>query len=337
MPAMRLTLLLICLVSALPARAWSPQGHQTVGAIAETLLAGTHAAREVRDILGEESLGTAALWADCVKGVSERPPQRYVANPRFAECQPFQGEAGEREMEDYVRRNVSACRPRKGQESCHRQYHYTDVAVQRSTYAPGLVGTSDHDVVAATQACVRVLRGGPAPAPFDIRSRREALRLLAHLVGDLHQPLHVGVVYLAEDGRPVDPDREGYRADADTHGGNALLDGDGLNLHAKWDAVPGRLRADRFAATGAGVAKALPRTRGMPDTWPAQWASETLQLSAKLQLSRTYGPRRDDGKGRASWPILGKAGQGESDGQTKETQLVRSGARLAQLLEAIWP
>ena len=53
------------------------------------------------------------------------------------------------------------------------------------------VGTSSHDIVAALQSCIDVLQGRPASTPIDLRSREEALRLLAHLVGDLHQPLHV--------------------------------------------------------------------------------------------------------------------------------------------------
>lgn len=337
MPAMRLAFLLLCLVSAMPARAWSPQGHQTIGAIADTLVAGTRAAREVHALLGDESLGTAALWADCVKGVSEREPYRYVANPRYAECQPFHGEAGEREMEDYVRRNLEACRPLRGQENCHKQYHYTDVAVQRAAYARGLVGTSDHDIVAAIQACVRVLRGEPAPAPFDLRSRKEALRLLAHLVGDVHQPLHVGVVYLDAAGGLADPDAHGYRADTDTHGGNAMQDANGQNWHSEWDALPGRLQADRFAGAGAGLAKAVGRTRGDVLGWPQAWASETLVLSAQVHARLSYGARREDEKSRGNWPILGKTAQGPADASLKESQVVKAGARLAQLLEAIWP
>ena len=337
MRVMRLTILLLCLVSAVPARAWSPQGHQTIGAIADTLLAGTHAARELRGILGDESLGTAALWADCVKGVSERLPQRYIANPRYAECQPFHGEEGEREMEDYVRRNLVACRPQAGQESCHKQYHYTDVAVQRTGYARGRVGTSDHDIVAALQACVRVLRGEPAPAPFDLRSRKEALRLLAHLVGDIHQPLHVGVVYLDAAGGLVDPDASGYRPETDTHGGNAMHDAGGQNWHSEWDAVPGRLQADRFAGNGAGLAKQVTRSRGPVTDWPQAWAGETLILSGQVHARLSYGPRRVDDKSRGNWQILGKTAQGPADAALKESQLVKAGARLAQLLEAIWP
>ena len=43
---------------------------------------------------------------------------------------------------------------------------------------------------------------------------REALRLLAHYVGDIHQPLHVAAVYLDREGRVVDPSRWTVRGEA---------------------------------------------------------------------------------------------------------------------------
>jgi hypothetical protein len=42
----------------------------TVGTIADSLITGTKAAKQVRDILGT-NLRTASVWADCAKGVNE--------------------------------------------------------------------------------------------------------------------------------------------------------------------------------------------------------------------------------------------------------------------------
>ena len=53
------------------ALAWDSTGHQTVGAIADQLIAGTNAETQVRKILGT-SLRVSAVWADCAKGVEER-------------------------------------------------------------------------------------------------------------------------------------------------------------------------------------------------------------------------------------------------------------------------
>ena len=263
---------LLVLAGAQPAAAWGPQGHQTVGAIADRLLEGTRAGEEVRRLLAGEPLRVAALWADCAKNVTERPPHRYVENRRFPDCTAFESQAGESALVDYVARNLAACRPRPREESCHKQYHYADVAVQREAYRRGQVGTSSHDIVAALQSCIDVLQGRPASTPIDLRSREEALRLLAHLVGDLHQPLHVGAVYLDDAGRLLDPDRDGLREGSDTRGGNALLATRSQRLHGQWDAIPQRLRANDFAFNGARLARGIAPTAGPLRSWPV-WRS----------------------------------------------------------------
>ncbi|MEN9705632.1 MAG: hypothetical protein RLZZ393_1511 [Pseudomonadota bacterium] len=329
-------ILLLCLAALRPAMAWSPQGHQTVGAIADRLLVGTRAGEEVRRILGDESLRTASLWADCLKSVTERLPQHYIANPRYKECHAFESSEGRVAMEDYVRRNLDRCHRGTGQEACHRQYHYADVDVRRQAYSRRHVGASDHDVVAAIEACVAVLQGRPAPLPFDIASRREALRLLAHFVGDIHQPLHVGTVYLDEDGIPLDPDLRGAPHGSDTHGGNALEAGRD-RLHGVWDRIPPRLKADRFAGRGASQAAAVARTAGLKEGWAEAWATESLHAAAGTYAGMRFGAKGRDGASRSTWQVRQMPRMGVPRDLQQERQLVKAGARLAQLLEAVWP
>src|SRR5471032_3228196 len=107
-----LTVLTLGVAAGRPVRAWGHEGHETVGAIADSLLIGTNAEKKVQKILGTEKLATAALWADCVKGVSNSAPYTYRLNSRFPECDAFQQTAEDREaMEDYVRRNATSCHP----------------------------------------------------------------------------------------------------------------------------------------------------------------------------------------------------------------------------------
>jgi hypothetical protein len=332
---MRALALAFCLLASLPARAWGPQGHQTVGAIADRLLVGTHAGAEVRRLLGPEPLQVAALWADCVKSVTERWPQHYIHNPRFKDCQAFESLQERVEMEDYVRRNLEGCRPGRNEERCHRQYHYADIAVQRPSYSARHAGASDHDVVAAINAAVAVLRGKPAPRPFDIQSQREALRLLAHLVGDIHQPLHVGTVYLRDDGRLLDPDAEGLLPGSETHGGNALEVGRD-RLHAVWDRTPPRLKAERFADRGAAQARRVERTPGNPDRWAEAWANESLRLADATYSGLRFSGKGAGGTSRSTWHVDEASRSLVPRDVQQERQLVRAGARLAQLLEAIW-
>lgn len=333
-----------------PAWAWGADGHHVIGAIADRMLAGTAAQRQVEALLGGLSLRDAAAWADCVKGVDPSRNYAYTAAGKYPECAVFETPPGEAEMIDFVRRNDANCTRLPTEESCHRQYHYADIAIQRDAYAPAFVGARDDDIVAATTAAIRVLSGDPAPAPFSIRDRREALLLLAHDVGDLHQPLHVGAIYLAADGTRVDPDRGPYHPATSTRGGNAILTVDAdtqipcSNLHATWDALPVRLTEDHLGAARLAQARAVPRTPGDPADWPARWGGGTvlaaraafagLQFEARsnARLGARAGPHSD-----AEWTVELPERYGARMTAIKKRQLTLAGARLAQVLQAIWP
>ena len=313
--------------------AWGAAGHRAVGALAERLLAGTRAERNVRAILGEgSSLAEISVWADCAKGVRRDGDRfRYVHGPGHPECAPFERPQERRELEAFVRENAAACPIRADENTCgHRSYHFTDVAIQRDRYDRRFVGTSDHDIVAAIHAAVAVLQGGVAPPPFRIDSKRDALRLLAHLVGDLHQPLHVGTAYLDASGRMIDPDATHVDvAKASTAGGNRILDGT-TNLHAEWDRVDRAVA--RRAQKAVAAARAVPATSGSPTAWPEAWATDTLVASRSAYDGLRYARRS-----RGTWSAELPADYDERRDRLQERQLVKAGARLAQLLESIWP
>jgi hypothetical protein len=253
--------------------AWGPTGHMTVGTIADQLIAGTNAAKQVKKILGS-NLRTAAVWADCAKGVSETT-LKYGGDGHYQECAVYENDASKKQMEAYVKRNLTNCNPGPKEEKCHWQYHYTDVALQRSQYAKNVVGTSDHDVVSAISAAIAVLEGGASPVPFHFASKREALRVLVHYVGDIHQPLHLTAVYLHANGQVVDPDQGTFKPDTATRGGNDIFD-KAKKLHGEWDDVPASLRADQLLPGALGEARAVPGTSGALSGWSTAWATETL-------------------------------------------------------------
>ncbi len=316
-----------------PSRAWGATGHQTTGAIADALLAGTHAGERVTALLGMD-LRTASVWADCAKGVSPSGGGfHYTASPKYPECAPFESEAGEARMIDYVTRNWSACRAAVGEDPCHKQYHYTDVAVERDSYERTDVGTSDHDVVAAIRAAIIVLQGGTAPAPFSIRDGAEALLILSHDVGDVHQPLHVGAVYLDAQGREVDPDRGMFDPQTKTRGANQLID-HGRPLHMEWDRVIARLNADHLGRSGVAEARSVLVTPGPATAWADVWATETLMASRAAFQNVAFGAR-DAATHR--WSVALPDGYSSMRTALQERQLVLAGARVAQVLEAIFP
>jgi hypothetical protein len=190
-------------------------------------------------------------------------------------------------MEDYARRNWDNCTHGPG-HGCHESYHFADVPIQRGAYSRSFYGTNDHDVVSALGAALDVLYGKPAPAPFSIKDKKEALFLLAHFAGDIHQPLHVGSVYLDANGALINPSKGMAGVEeTETLGGNAILI-DGKNLHGSWDDVPDtwtiELMPDLLPR-----AKTMPATPGQIEIWPALWGSDTVKIAGDA-LRLTFGP-----------------------------------------------
>lgn len=75
----------------------------------------------------------------------------------------------------------------------HHEYHYTNIPFQNTEYEAGALGSSANDVVQIIRQCISVLskEGTPKGNPHHF-TRRIALLLLRHLVGDLHQPFMWG-------------------------------------------------------------------------------------------------------------------------------------------------
>jgi hypothetical protein len=226
MPGMALAFFVLG-VSTCPVRAWGLDGHRTVGMIADILLANDQTGVAATKLLGGASLSDAATWADCSKG--------------------FCG-ALSKDEKVYVEQNPQ-----------HATYHYTDVPIQQSRYQLGAAGTRENDVVHVTEQAVNVLRGrapNNSPAVLD---RKSALWVMAHMVGDLHQPLHVGSIYFADDcAEPVDPNiyaagQPGFGIGStvvETKGGNDLKLPNGKSFHVDyWDrgTVTGAMRTRTHA------------------------------------------------------------------------------------------
>jgi hypothetical protein len=320
----------LCL--SMPAMAYGPDGHHSIGAIADRLLVGSKAATEVAALLGGLRLEDAAVWADCAKGVNEGT-LKYVKNARFAECVIHETPEGIAAMEDYVTRNNRQCQPAAGEEICHKGYHYTDIAIQRTAYSSAFIGARPTDLVAAVKATLIVLQGGQPPAPFNFKDKREALLALTHYVGDLHQPLHVGAIYLSSTGRRVNPDAGTYQPATFTRGGNELLIGGDAKakLHGAWDAVPDALKPANADAL-ATVAKTIPTTvQGLPE-WPQLWATETLKEARKAFTGTQFGPKKG-----LTWSITLPPNYTARMTAIKTERVEKAGARLAQALRVVWP
>jgi S1/P1 Nuclease len=302
------------------ALAWSPAGHETVGAIADQLISGRRAEVEVHKLLKSgESLQSVSVWADCAKG--------------------YCGELSA-ELAEFVRRN-----PR------HAHYHYTDLPFQALTYEPGSVGTSEDDIVHILTQCIAVLKGATDPRANPHRfSPREALLLVVHLLGDIHQPLHVGTAYVSDKDAFVVPASAGavdgiliFKSDGD----NDLLLG-AESLHRFWDsqAVENAMHGAsvrnpaEFAQFLSAAPPDMPIVTGDVTKWPAKWATETLVASKRAHEGISIQGREKAKSGtHAAHPLFRVSAPldyAQTASAVTATQLRRAGYRLAAVLEAVW-
>src|SRR5947207_2607015 len=170
-------------------QAYGPLGHEIVGGIADERLEITHKAIKVRTLLDGLTLEKAAVITDEIKGwdkkgVDDPKAFRYSAHLKI-----------DRQLRDFWRANQPTHNPGSAMPS-HHWFHYTDVPVVRvEKYAEGQAGRSKWDVVHMIPYCLEVLRGRVSEQNERNITKPVALILLAHYVGDIHQPLHVGAEY----------------------------------------------------------------------------------------------------------------------------------------------
>jgi hypothetical protein len=331
LPSLGITLALT--LAAQPAKAWGPHGHQTVGAIADQLIAGTPTAKKVRAILGS-NLQMASVWADCARSVESKAGVWSYVNPgAFKDCAYYENEDSKKALIAFVKRNASRCGGFASHAQCrHKAWHFTDISLQHTQYDPALPGAAPNDLVQAINASITVLNKGKPPAAFNIASQKEALRLLAHMVGDVHQPLHVGSVYLDEQGKPMDPATDKEAHAHSNAGGNQILVKTS-KLHGLWDDVPGKLTTSLLAGTGAQEARDVKAPTVPMAQWPALWAGETIEAASGVFKGLKIGAKTGD-----HWPATtDEPAYRQARENLQHAQLVKAGARLAQILTTLYP
>jgi hypothetical protein len=286
----------------IPAQAYGPDGHKIIGAIADQELAGTSTGARVAELLDGYTLEEAAIIPDTIKqwdksGTEDPKVQKYFsAHPKIAE-----------QLREFWKANP----PTEDEHSAipsHHWFHYTDVPlVGEERYGDGKAGRSRWDIVHMMHFCIEVLEEKISETNERKITKPIALILLAHFVGDIHQPLHVGAQYFDAQGNAVNPDQVSNALPDD--GGNSLR----LKLadrvprkhapkfHAFWDqnavlanlpSLPStmpkgerQLKMDEAEkALTNRLAKEEPRNWRMPSSlsvegYPEAWANEVLPLA----------------------------------------------------------
>ncbi|MEP6742281.1 MAG: S1/P1 nuclease [bacterium] len=215
--------------------------------------------------------------------------------------------------------------------------------------------------------CIRTLQGHPDPTrPL---SQRNALRLLVHFLGDIHQPLHVSCGFIDVNGPNHtilivrDPAVIKQKHLPSDKGANDLvIDNDRANLHSFWDftLVTSLMNSIGQEITSDTLGMFLkenvkPRASWKPHgpvgTWAAQWATDSLRQSRdhtykSVQIVRqrtipvlSHGqPLIRDGQPvmQTVFDITRAANYETVNRELVRQQLAKGGFRLAKLLDAIY-
>jgi hypothetical protein len=233
----------------------------------------------------------------------------------------------------------------------NRNWHFVDLPLGCTGYNDQRCQTftSGTDIVQLINLCVRVLRGENLPSTLPQLTRRNALRMLVHLVGDLHQPLHVGVGFVNFKGPgnivfetdPVVIVQKNFPNDV---GGNSLLiEGEmSDNLHSFWDSdlvetAIGSQNVLQFSQSLNMLATPAWNPSGASKTWAAQWASDTLRVSAQRAYPTVQMKERVIISGRTKYTAEKSSNYKAQNVPVVKEQLAKGGYRLAKLLQAIFP
>jgi nuclease S1 len=174
----------------------------------------------------------------------------------------------------------------------------------------------DLDRVCPDGDCVTVkVREFEGIARLGIRDRseiEEAVKLVLHLVGDLHQPLH-----------------EGYAEDEGGRGIAVVLDGRPMSLYDAWESALVQRLGDDDAAIAERLEQSI--TTEQRRQWCEgnlrDWTWETHLLAARM----AYGALPPGSPKTLGDDYVNQATE------VVETQLMKAGVRLAKILDRVWP
>lgn len=226
---MRLLLIFSTLLLATPAMAWGDYAHRLTASLAMAELT-PRARAEVRKILaGSAAVDVPECALTTLEDASVWPDCVRALGPRFAYSAPWHYQ------------NINICRPFDINTKCENGACVTaQIPVQL-------------DILSDT-------RRGP-------KARAEALAFFVHLMGDMHQPLHVG--------------------EKDDLGGNRVMAAYGakamprMNLHRIWDSD----LAERTLTTAPAVTpvrRVAAPLRGEVPALVTAWAEESFNISKEM-------------------------------------------------------
>jgi hypothetical protein len=271
------------------ARAWGPTGHRVVAEIAQRHLTRVAQARVTR-ILGGRTLADVANW-----------PDELRSDPRFDKYKPLHFATVPDGVASYRDTTKAPC---------------GDLVVAIDAFTAFLrTGSREalYAVKALTDKSDGTAPGACNPQQTDPITQDTALRFLVHLMGDLHQPLHIGGTDLGGNKVSVD-----------------WMDRWKTNLHSTWDDE--MVDFERFDYTEYArfldhASKAEKARWLTGDT--ISYADEAVAMRSKLYLFPDDSGTPSDVH-KISYKYIG------AQRDRMREQLLKGGLRLAHVLNAIF-
>jgi hypothetical protein len=324
-----------------PVFAWGDEGHRAVGAGAAVSLKPA-TLNQITQILLGDSIAGVSTWADTIKR-----------------------RADEDDLDPETKLFLAHDKNDKNDT-----WHYVDLPLDCKDYESCEGFKRNDDIVQMINFCVRRLKTGKED-PQHPMSERNALRMLIHLVGDLHMPFHVGAGFINQNDASnilieTDPQRIKQYQFIDDTGGNKLFfkykpvlakpdePEREANAHFYWDVemIQRLMFANKRTRSPETLGRFL-RESIKPETnwdsagadaskWASQWAADSLKQSkqsAYKNVRITERRERENNGRKVTDYLISRGDVAAYDQQAQETarvQIAKAGYRLAKMLEAIY-
>lgn len=288
---------------------WGQEGHKSVGELARMKL--TPATRAwITKLLGNDDLADVAVWADDVRSAGRHSGPLVDDSEALAFNKKFPN---------------------------NKNWHFVDLPLGTKAYSLSGKFSSKDDIVHAINRCIEVLEDRSGEF-----TKSQAVRLLVHFVGDLHQPMHASTGYynLSNPSAPkLVTDPSAVDVNTGDRGGNSLHMGKSDELHALWD-------SDLVRKFGGGDYKKLADklagkspaslTPGDYHHWAETWATESVGVAANAYRGIIFGRAELNKRHQLDqMDIKLPPNYAKMNQQVAGSQLAKAGFRLAELLNRI--
>jgi hypothetical protein len=305
--------------------AFGKLGHRAIAEAARQMLS-DDARAGIKAILGNDDLSAIALWMDEARNIANNK-ETALTGEAYDEAVAF-----------------------NGKHPGNDQWHFVNLPVLATNlgYDPNGLFARPDDIVHALGEAIAVLEGKSAKYNAE-----DALRVITHLAGDIHQPLHTVAGYfdVKDLKKPVlvsDPQKaKGFPKD---RGGNKLIfledfklrDLHGLLDGGLMDEIGGADVSEEVLVKKLVVTKderkALETPGDDPHQWPALWATDSAAAAAGVYEKLSFGQAKVEAGAPVNLVEIRVTlpdGYHMTQAPLIERQMRKAAVHLAQLLNAI--